>query len=126
MSLDYGGHTSVTLEMFIENSACSLVGHVCYPDSTQGNPLLLQLGVQVLPEGLVGLLRGTIARAPDDGDCIIRYRSGAVGGDVLFDGDVMGGFLFPSGALRVFSNMLTRDYMLDYLKWKRHFRYPVV
>lgn len=108
--------------MFIENPACSLIGHVCYPDSTQRNSLLFQYGKQILPERLEGLLWGTVARAPDDGDCMIRYRRGAVDGDVLLDGDMMGSFLFSSGALRVFSNMLARNYMLDYLKWKRHFR----
>lgn len=114
-------NTLIALDIFIKNSACSLVRDIGYPDSTQRNLFAFQFTVEVLPERLIGFLWVSISRRPDDGDCVIWNWSRAVERDILFYGELEGRFLFALGTMRVFSNVLTGNYVLDYLEGKRHY-----
>ena len=81
---------------------------------------MLQLGVDVLPEGLVGFLRRAITRGPDNGDRAVRHWIGAVERDILFDRELVRGFLSAPGTLWVLSDVLPGNDVVNYSKGKRH------
>ncbi len=60
---------------------------------------------------------------PDDCYRIIWDGMSVVEWDVLFDGQLQDSLLTPPHAMRVFSDMLARDYMLDNFEGIHHRRF---
>ena len=77
------------------------------------------LSEKIFPQWLVELFGEAIGMGTDDGD-IAWFRIGIVDWDVLFDVEVYHGLLGLRYSLRVFSDMLSFDNVLDDVKWGRH------